>query len=171
MQREKRMTSPNLTEGTQRFLVRASTKASTARGITYSASSLRLLFFSIRIDPDAAKPAASQMTPFHNLPLSLPSQITPFTNDPFHYMISNMMQVPTQEGVSGHGAGGTTCNIVEQLVIPREELAVQGNGCRVDAHKGCQEGGAPHSAPHCMTCRPHWIPQSTLQIQHLHQEQ
>ncbi len=64
MQREKRMTSPNLTEGTQRFLVRASTKASTARGMTYSASSLRRLFFSIRIDPDAAKPAVSQMTTF-----------------------------------------------------------------------------------------------------------
>lgn len=53
------MTSPNLTEGTQRFLVRASTNASTARGITYSASSLRRLFFSIRIDPDATNPAIS----------------------------------------------------------------------------------------------------------------
>lgn len=57
MQRENRMTSPNLTDGTQRFLVRPSTKASTARGITYSASSLRRLFFSIRMDPDATKPA------------------------------------------------------------------------------------------------------------------
>lgn len=79
MHREKRMTSPNLTDGTQRFLVRASTKASTARGITYSASSLRRLFFSIRIDPDAAKPAASQIKPhFSDYPFHSPSQMNPF---------------------------------------------------------------------------------------------
>ncbi len=73
-----------------------------------------------------------------------------------------MMQVPTQEGGQGQGQGGTTCNVVEQLVVPGEELAVQGYGCGVDAHKGRKEGGAPHSAPHCMTCSPHWVPQSTL---------
>ena len=61
MHKENKMTSPNLTEGTHLRLVRASTKLSTARGITYNASSLRRLFFSIRIDPEATKPA----TPFH----------------------------------------------------------------------------------------------------------
>ena len=55
-----------------------------------------------------------------------------------------------------------TCNIVEQLVVPGEELAVQGYGCGVDAHKSRQEAGAPHSAPHCVTCSPHWVPQSML---------
>jgi len=85
MQREKRMTSPNLTEG-HRFLVRASTKASTARGITYSASSLRRLFFSIRIDPDAARPAAFQINPLSLIiPFNMHPRLSPSENYPFHY--------------------------------------------------------------------------------------
>lgn len=62
MHRENSRTSPNLTDGTQRRFMRLSAKLSTALGMTYRASSLRLLFFSIRIDPDASRPEGNSLT-------------------------------------------------------------------------------------------------------------
>ena len=60
MHRLNSRTSPNLTEGTQRRFMSPRAKLATALGMTYSASSLRLLFFSIKMDPEASKPVATR---------------------------------------------------------------------------------------------------------------